>query len=90
MLLSRVRVAKPDTAVGYELESIAACIVGGISLQGGSGNLLGAVGGVLLLQALALLITVSNVDDEYRTIITGAVILTFAATDAMAARRGRR
>jgi ribose/xylose/arabinose/galactoside ABC-type transport system permease subunit len=89
LLLSWVRVAKPDTGFGYELDSIAACVVGGISLQGGSGSVLGAAGGVLLLQALATWITLSGFPDEYRTLVTGAVILTFAAVDALA-RRGQR
>lgn len=89
MLLSWVRVTKPDTAAGYELESIAACVVGGVSLQGGTGRVLGAVGGVLILQALALLITMSGFPDQYRGIVTGGVILTFAALDAQA-RQPRR
>jgi ribose transport system permease protein len=89
LLLSWVRVAKPDTGFGYELDSIAACVVGGISLQGGSGSILGATVGVLLLQALATWITLSGFPDEYRTLVTGAVILTFAAVDAVS-RRGRK
>jgi ribose transport system permease protein len=88
-LLSWVRVAKPDTGTGYELDSIAACVVGGVSLQGGAGSVLGAAAGCLLLQTLATLITMSGFPDEYRTLITGAVILTFASADALA-RRGER
>ena len=41
LFLSWLRVAKPDTATGYELDSIAACVVGGVSLQGGRGSVLG-------------------------------------------------
>jgi ribose transport system permease protein len=89
MLLSWVRVAKPDTGYGYELESIAACVVGGVSLQGGSGSVLGAAGGCLLLQALRSWITIRGLQDEYRSLVTGAVILTFAAADAIARRRSR-
>ena len=40
LFLSWLRVAKPDTATGYELDSIAACVVGGVSLQGGRGSIL--------------------------------------------------
>lgn len=40
LFLSWLRVAKPDTATGYELDSIAACVVGGVSLQGGRGSVL--------------------------------------------------
>lgn len=86
MQLSWVRVAKPDTGYGLELDSIAACVVGGISLQGGSGSVIGAALGCLLLQALGTYITMSGFPDEYRSLATGAVILTFAAADALARR----
>lgn len=89
MLLSWVRVAKPETAVGYELGSIAACVVGGVSLQGGLGSVLGAAAGALLLQALGTWITIRGFADEYRDLVTGLVILLFAATDAWARGRSR-
>jgi ribose transport system permease protein len=87
LLLSWVRVAKPDTAVGYELDAIAACVVGGISLQGGRGGVLGAALGCLLLQALGTWITIRGFQDEYRNLLTGAVILTFASIDALGRKR---
>jgi ribose/xylose/arabinose/galactoside ABC-type transport system permease subunit len=91
LLLSWLRVAKPDTGAGYELSSIAACVVGGISLQGGAGSVLGAAAGRLLLETLDTLLTMrSDFPDEYRTLVTGAVILIFAAADAMARRAERR
>jgi len=89
LLLGWLRVAKSDTATGYELDSIAACVVGGVSLQGGRGSVLGAAAGCLLLQALRTQITMSGFPEEYRTFVTGLVILTFAAADALA-RRGER
>jgi ribose transport system permease protein len=89
LLLSWLRVAKPDTATGYELDSIAACVVGGVSLQGGQGSVLGVAAGCLLLQALRTQITMSGFPDEYRTLVTGIVILTFAAADALARRHER-
>ena len=79
LFLSWLRVAKPDTATGYELDSIAACVVGGVSLQGGRGSILGAAAGCLLLQALRTQITMSGFPEEYRTLVTGIVILIFAA-----------
>ena len=86
MLLSWVRVAKADTGMGIELDVIAACVVGGISLQGGSGSVLGAALGGLVLQALSSYITIRGFPDEYRSLATGAVILAFAAADSMARR----
>ncbi len=89
LFLSWLRVAKPDTATGYELDSIAACVVGGVSLQGGRGSVLGAAAGCLLLQALRTQITMSGFPEEYRTLVTGMVILIFAAADALARRHER-
>lgn len=89
LFLGWLRVAKPDTATGYEFDSIAACVVGGVSLQGGRGSVLGAAAGCLLLQALRTQITMSGFPEEYRTFVTGLVILTFAAADALARRNER-
>lgn len=89
LYLSWVRVSKADTGAGFEFDSIAACVVGGVSLQGGRGSVLGAAAGCLLLQALRTQITMSGFPEEYRTLVTGLVILTFAAADALARRSER-
>jgi len=89
LYLSWVRVSKADTGTGFEFDSIAACVVGGVSLQGGRGSVLGAAAGCLLLQALRTQITMSGFPEEYRTLVTGLVILTFAAADALARRSER-
>ncbi len=86
MQLSWVRVAKADTGAGMELNSIAACVVGGIALGGGSGSVAGAACGCLLLQALDTCLTMNRFPAEYHNLATGAVILTFAAVDALAGR----
>ncbi len=89
LMLRTERFFTPDTATGYELDSIAACVVGGVSLQDGRGSVLGAAAGCLLLQALRTQITMSGFPEEYRTLATGIVILTFAAADALARRNER-
>ena len=74
--------AKPETGLGYEFDAIAACVVGGVSLQGAAGSVLGAAVGCLLLQSLGTWITMSGFPDEYRSLVTGGVILVFVAVDA--------
>ncbi|GIW86239.1 MAG: monosaccharide-transporting ATPase [Isosphaeraceae bacterium] len=81
--------ANARTGEGYELLSIAACVVGGVSLQGGRGSVLGAIGGCLLLQAVGAMINLTELPGEYATLTNGLVILVFAAVDALA-RRGER
>jgi ribose transport system permease protein len=88
--LAFTSVAKADSGQGYELKAIAACVIGGISLQGGRGSVLGAALGCLLLQALSNLIGLGPTSDEYSTLVTGAVILVFALTDALARQEDRR
>jgi ribose/xylose/arabinose/galactoside ABC-type transport system permease subunit len=89
LLLSFVKVSKTDTANGYELDSIASCVIGGVSLAGGEGSVLGAAAGCLMLKTIETIITLRGLDDQYRSLVTGALILTFAATDAWVGR-GRR
>lgn len=83
MMLSWVYSSKANTGFGMELDSIAACVVGGISLQGGSGSMLGAASGCLLLQLLDNCITRAGWLPEYRSIATGATLLVFAGFDAL-------
>lgn len=89
MQLAFVRVCKADTGANMELESIASCVIGGVSLSGGEGSIAGAAWGCFLLKTIETIITIRGTNDNYRLLITGALILTFAATDAWS-RRGRR
>lgn len=89
MQLAFVRVCKADTGSNMELESIASCVIGGVSLSGGEGSIAGAAWGCFLLKTIETIITIRGTNDNYRLLITGALILTFAATDAWS-RRGRR
>ncbi|HTW29054.1 MAG TPA: ABC transporter permease [Acetobacteraceae bacterium] len=60
---------------GYQLPSIAAAVVGGTSILGGSGLYLGAVGGALLLTTFSTIISALGIAEGWRTILYGAVIL---------------
>ena len=84
--------ADPQTlAVGYELNAIAAAVVGGCSLQGGIGTVPGIVLGALFLQtvidAVAKIIKVDA--DTYQGIIVGLVLITAAALGQIRTMRGR-
>ncbi len=70
--------ARNVTGLGWELDAIAAVVIGGTLLTGGAGYVLGSVIGVLVLQVLRLIITKDGtIDPQYLTIITGAVLLAF-------------
>jgi len=80
--------ARNVTGLGWELDAIAAVVIGGTLLTGGSGYVLGSVIGVLVLQALRLIITKDGtIDPQYLTIITGAVLLVFVLLQRVLGRR---
>ena len=80
--------AQNVTGVGWELDAIAAVVIGGTLLTGGYGYVLGSVVGVFVLAALRLIITKDgNINPEYLTIITGAVLLVFVLLQRVLTRR---
>ena len=60
---------------GYELNVIAAAVVGGASLSGGKGSALGALLGALIIQMINSGIVILNIDQNYSQIIIGAVVI---------------
>jgi ribose transport system permease protein len=67
--------ASSDAGKGYELDVIAAAVVGGASLIGGRGTALGALLGALIIQVINNGIIILNIDENYSQIIIGAVIV---------------
>ncbi len=67
--------ASSDAGKGYELDVIAAAVVGGASLSGGRGTALGALLGALIIQMINNGIVILNIDQNYSQIIIGAVIV---------------
>ncbi len=77
--LSRMGVGDPVIGNGLELSTITAVIIGGTSLFGGRGGVIGTIGGVLLLTILATLLSNLKVPQYYQGLIEGAVIVTAVA-----------
>ena len=70
--------AQNVTGIGWELDAIAAVVIGGTLLTGGVGYVLGSVVGTLVLAALWMIITKDgSIKPEYLTIITGGILLAF-------------
>ncbi len=80
--------AQNVTGIGWELDAIAAVVIGGTLLTGGVGYVLGSVVGVFVIAALRLIITKDGtINPEYLTIITGAVLLVFVLLQRVLTRR---
>ena len=75
IVLSRLSAANPNMAVGYEMESITACVAGGVSLMGGRGNTLGCFMGIMLMGVIANSLNLLMVPIFYHRIIIGVVLL---------------
>ena len=81
--------AQNVTGIGWELDAIAAVVIGGTLLTGGYGYILGSVVGVFVIAALRLIITKDGtINPEYLTIITGGVLLVFVLLQRALTRRG--
>jgi ribose/xylose/arabinose/galactoside ABC-type transport system permease subunit len=72
---ARVGAPPPSSGVGYELSAIAAVIIGGTSLNGGQGKVVGTVIGALLMAVISNGLTILNVDPYWQSIIIGLIII---------------
>lgn len=77
--LSRMGVGDPVIGDGLELETITAVIIGGTSLFGGRGGVLGTIGGVLLLGLTANLMVMLSVQQYYQGLLQGLIIVAAVA-----------
>jgi ribose transport system permease protein len=69
----------PNDGAGYELDAIAAVVIGGTSLMGGRGTVAGTLAGALLLGILNNILALNNVDANVQLLIKGIVIVAAAA-----------
>jgi ribose transport system permease protein len=74
-IASRMNSAQPGLGVGYELDAIAAAVIGGTSLSGGEGSIVGTVIGAFLISTLRIGLSVAGVPDQWKSVITGLVVI---------------
>ena len=87
LIASRLNSAQPALGLGYELEAIAAVVIGGTSLSGGRGSVLGSLIGALIMAVLTNGLRVLSVAQEWQTVVTGAIIILAVYADMMRRRR---
>lgn len=75
----QLNAGSPNDGIAYELDGIAAVVVGGTSLAGGRGSVVGTIAGALLLGILNNILSLNNVDTDIQLLIKGLVIVAAAA-----------
>ncbi|HJP76392.1 MAG TPA: ABC transporter permease [Pseudonocardiaceae bacterium] len=74
LVIGRMNVADPSVGPGWELSAIAAAVVGGVSLFGGEGRIVGIAAGAILLEFIANGLLALHVNTYYQTVVQGAVL----------------
>ena len=74
VLASRIGSGNPSIASGYEMDAIAACVIGGTSTLGGSGKLSGTLIGVLIIGLISNSLSLLNVNSYWQQIVKGLII----------------
>ena len=82
IVAARVASATPTAGEGYEMDAIAAVVIGGTSLRGGEGKVLYTIIGALIIGMLNNILNLTNVSSYYQTIVKGIVILLAVLLDA--------
>ena len=88
--MARFGAATPQFGVGMELSVIAAAVIGGASLNGGSGTIAGAVLGAALLSMVTSSLILLNVPVYWQDIIRGAILLVAVTADHLLNARKAR
>jgi ribose/xylose/arabinose/galactoside ABC-type transport system permease subunit len=87
LLVSRVGISLPGQSLGYELQVIAAAVIGGVSLTGGRGTVLGAVLGAMLIGLIQNALVLLQVPPYWTQAFIGAIIVLAAVVDIFRQRR---
>ena len=87
MIASRLNSAQPALGPGYELDAIAAVVIGGTSLSGGVGTILGTIIGAFIISVLTNGLRIMSVAQEWQTVVTGVIIILAVYADNLRKRK---
>lgn len=75
LLTSRIYSTRPNIAQGFELEVVTAVVLGGVSISGGSGNMIGVVLSLFLIGTTRFGMSLLNIPGQVMTVVTGALLI---------------
>lgn len=87
IVVARFQAANSTAGTNYEMDAIAACVVGGVSAYGGSGTIFGMVVGATLIGVINLGMSLMGVDANWQKIVKGVVLLGAVVFDIIAAKK---
>ena len=87
IMLSRINTGQPKIGTGYEMDVITAVVLGGVSIMGGEGTLIGVFIGVLITGVLSNGMILIDVSEYYQQITKGVVLLVAVIFDTVAKKR---
>jgi len=90
IMASRLNSAQPALGQGYELEAIAAVVIGGTSLSGGKGTIVGTIIGALIMSVLTNGLRVLSIPQEWQTVVVGIVIILAVYMDILRRKKSAK
>ena len=87
LIAARLNSAQPALGAGYELDAIAAVVIGGTSLSGGEGSILGTIIGAFVISILTNGLRILSVPQEWQMVVTGGIVVMAVYLDILRRRR---
>jgi ribose transport system permease protein len=87
---TRTGVGSPVLALGFELDAIAAVVVGGANLSGGRGTVFNTLIGVMILSIISNVMNLMNIPGYHQQVVKGAIIILAVTLDSLKGRAGNR
>jgi ribose transport system permease protein len=88
VIAARLNSAQPALGIGYELDAIAAAVIGGTSMSGGEGTIIGTIIGAFIISTLTNGLRIMSVPQEWQIVVTGLIIIFAVYLDIL--RRGKK
>ncbi len=87
IISSRLNSAQPALGPGYELDAIAAAVIGGTSLSGGRGSIMGTIIGAFIISVLNNGLRMKGVEEQWQYVVTGVIIIIAVYVDTVLRQR---
>jgi len=87
VIAARLNSAQPALGQGYELDAIAAAVIGGISMSGGEGSIIGTIIGAFIISTLTNGLRIMSVPQEWQIVVTGLIIISAVYLDILRRRK---